>query len=464
MGEKPAWMHDGAQAALLAGYEDLEVVGESHYQHNLRRLTGYRPGLRTSAFARKSTPSWYPAPIRRTGANSTWTCFPALGVREDPRFGGLTTGATSATLLVMNEESSSDSGNKDSSSVNQGNPVNKDGSSWWKDNSTVIIGVLSVAVVAIRVLGASRGDPEIAFAILQAGAAGPVLIATLVSTLGLLAIPALAAFALYARRERSAHGKSTNYILLVSGSVAMFYLAFYMAPVGFLLLSIFIVISMVLLWLFRPEARASVFLRRQRDRLWGRWSHIKQALPDAGSRAQPDAGSRAQPDAGSRAQPDAGSHRDVTDGNAASDVAHRDTEKRARRIRKLLAWLFAKLRAPVEDAKSFVFLGICAYILIIFFYELVSPTPWLPVQSIVTKGQGTFTGYVLSQANGTTSILISNPEQVASFPSQSILPATMQCTLPYFLWEQATLAYLVEDTRHKLATYSPCPSGPYKAK
>jgi hypothetical protein len=42
-GERPAWMQDGAQAALLVGYEDLEVVGESHYQDNLRRLTGYRP-------------------------------------------------------------------------------------------------------------------------------------------------------------------------------------------------------------------------------------------------------------------------------------------------------------------------------------------------------------------------------------------------------------------------------------
>jgi len=39
-GERPAWMQDGVQAALLGGHEDLEVVGESHYQDNLRRLTG----------------------------------------------------------------------------------------------------------------------------------------------------------------------------------------------------------------------------------------------------------------------------------------------------------------------------------------------------------------------------------------------------------------------------------------
>jgi hypothetical protein len=41
--ERPAWMQDGAHAALLVGYDDLEVVGESFYQDNLRRLTGYPP-------------------------------------------------------------------------------------------------------------------------------------------------------------------------------------------------------------------------------------------------------------------------------------------------------------------------------------------------------------------------------------------------------------------------------------
>ena len=36
--ERPAWMVDGARAALLDGRETLEVVGESHYQDNLWRL------------------------------------------------------------------------------------------------------------------------------------------------------------------------------------------------------------------------------------------------------------------------------------------------------------------------------------------------------------------------------------------------------------------------------------------
>lgn len=38
--ERPAWMVDGMQAVLLEGYENLEVVGESHYQDNLWHLVG----------------------------------------------------------------------------------------------------------------------------------------------------------------------------------------------------------------------------------------------------------------------------------------------------------------------------------------------------------------------------------------------------------------------------------------
>jgi hypothetical protein len=41
--ERPAWMVDGMSALLFEGREDLEVVGESHYQDNLWRLVGGRP-------------------------------------------------------------------------------------------------------------------------------------------------------------------------------------------------------------------------------------------------------------------------------------------------------------------------------------------------------------------------------------------------------------------------------------
>jgi hypothetical protein len=42
--DRPGWMRDGVQVALLDGDEDLEVVGESFYQPNLWQLAGARPG------------------------------------------------------------------------------------------------------------------------------------------------------------------------------------------------------------------------------------------------------------------------------------------------------------------------------------------------------------------------------------------------------------------------------------
>ncbi len=39
-GGRPAWMRDGLRAALCAGGDDLEVVGESRYQDSLWSLAG----------------------------------------------------------------------------------------------------------------------------------------------------------------------------------------------------------------------------------------------------------------------------------------------------------------------------------------------------------------------------------------------------------------------------------------
>jgi hypothetical protein len=41
--DRPTWMQEGVQPTTLPGNESLEVVGESFYQDNLRRLTGNRP-------------------------------------------------------------------------------------------------------------------------------------------------------------------------------------------------------------------------------------------------------------------------------------------------------------------------------------------------------------------------------------------------------------------------------------
>jgi hypothetical protein len=235
--------------------------------------------------------------------------------------------------------------------------------SWWKDNSTVIIAILSVAVVAVRLLGVARGDPEIAFAILQIGGTGTVLIATLVSTLGLLAIPVCAVFVYNAWEKRA---NATKLLVLAASSFGMFTIALYMAPAFLLVFSIPVLILAVILSLSTPAT-----------------------------------------------------------------------------------------------GPQYLTGFIAIYVIALFIYGLFSPTPWLPVQEIHIAGQRPFTGYVLSQANGAaSSILTSNPEGVISVPSQSIL-ATEQCTPPLYQWEQATLFDLLEHSEHKLITYPACPSTPY---
>ena len=56
--DRPAWMQEGVQPTTLVGNESLEVVGESFYQDNLRRLTGNRPP-EEHVRSRKSTPYWW---------------------------------------------------------------------------------------------------------------------------------------------------------------------------------------------------------------------------------------------------------------------------------------------------------------------------------------------------------------------------------------------------------------------
>ena len=52
--ERPAWMRDGAEMTLFDGSDDLEVVGESHYQENLWRLVGPRRPWRPGALHQSS--------------------------------------------------------------------------------------------------------------------------------------------------------------------------------------------------------------------------------------------------------------------------------------------------------------------------------------------------------------------------------------------------------------------------
>jgi hypothetical protein len=241
----------------------------------------------------------------------------------------------------------------------------------WLDNWPIIIGILSVAVVAIRLLGVARGDPQIAYAILQAGGTGNVLIGTLVSTLGLLAIPSLAAFGFYTFKHKDDKSLVEFHILLV-GSLAMLYIALYMAPIDFLALGVL-------------EAVASIA--------------------------------------------------------AAHILKHREPKS---------SW----------DGKKILSLFICFYISVVLLFELASPTPWLPIQAISVAGQKTFSGYVLSQANGQTSILTYSPDGVINVPSRRVL-ATTQCTPHFYIEDQATIVYVIERFINKLSDYPTCPATRY---
>ena len=260
---------------------------------------------------------------------------------------------------------------QDGVTQNQETSNKNDDWEWLKDNSTAIIAVLSVAIVAIRLLAVARGDPQTAYAILQIGGTGSVLIATLVSALGLLAVPACATFGFYAWRTAgdTPSGSSilsTRVILLSAGGAVMFLIALDMSPVILLLWSI-------------------VFLG----------------------------------------------------------------------IQTIIA-----VRVRDGREKLLILISVVVYVVGILIYEGVSPTPWLPVQTITVAEQSPFSGYILSQANGQTSILTRVPEGVITIPSQEITTIE-QCTPHFYLLEQATLLDLVENFFHELVTYKPCPSMHY---
>jgi hypothetical protein len=243
------------------------------------------------------------------------------------------------------------------------------GLSWLKDNSSVIFGVASVAFVAVRLLGIARGDPETAYAILQATGTGNALVGSLVSTVGLLALPICATLGFYAWRSRG----SASFFPLLIGSSAVFIVAIYMAPIFTLLSTVVSTIVVI------PLSRR----------------------------------------------------------------------------------FMSALRRHARDASSLLFIGIAAYLFLIFVYEIIIPTPWLPEQAISVAGHKPFSGYVLSVTNGGTTILTFHPEGVENVPSKDILTAA-ECTPSGYLENQATLIGLLESSLSAVTDYPPCPSTPYR--
>jgi hypothetical protein len=257
-----------------------------------------------------------------------------------------------------------------------GDPYHQGDRTKWQDNLPVIIGILSVAVVAIRLMGVARGDPAIAYAVLQAGGTGNVLIGTLVSSLGLLAIPTFAALLFYALRVEKKHTLPRH--ILLTAAFCVLYIAVYTAPASSFIISILVVVLVTFVWLF---ARV---LGRKWQKLGRKWKRT-----------------------------------------------------------------------------TFLSVSISIYIGLVAVYEMVTPTPWLPIQSISLAGRTPFSGYVLSEADGETSILTSNPDGVITVRAQSV-QATKQCIPHFYLEEQATIVYLVEQWRRKLTNYPPCPSTRYR--
>jgi hypothetical protein len=129
----------------------------------------------------------------------------------------------------------------------------RDSLKWLQENSAVIIAILSVTIVAIRLLAVARGDPQIAYAILQAGGTGNVLIGTLVSALGLLAIPACAAFG-FSSREAKKHSALKH--VLVAAAFGMAYITIYAAPVVALASGVVLAVSGII-WDSRRKSESS---------------------------------------------------------------------------------------------------------------------------------------------------------------------------------------------------------------
>lgn len=282
----------------------------------------------------------------------------------------MATWASSATLLVMVQGSPE---------AGQGNPGHGDDWSWWNDNSTVIIAILSVAVVAIRLPGVSRGDPQIAYAILQSGGTGNVLIGTLVSALGLLAIPVSALFAVFwydahraSKESEPGPGKSPfQKHVLLAATFASAYIVVYTAPIGALIIT--------------GLAIGAIFT----------WALV-------------------------------------------------------RHFRKEPEW-----RWGLTEAKKVLGVFTIAYIVAVVLLEVANPTPWLPIQNFSVAGKGQFSGYMLSQADGETFILTSNPDEVISGPSQGF-QFTSQCTPHHYIVEQATAVYVIEQLLNKVPDYPAC--------
>jgi hypothetical protein len=117
----------------------------------------------------------------------------------------------------------------------------------WQNNLTLILGVLSLALIAIRLLTVAGFDPETAYDILQAEGTGDVIVGSLVSIVGLIFAPV--GFILlytYRSQRRSVPRKPYAHYQLLGG-LSLVVLTIFMSPFFVLLVSVIIVVIATLL-------------------------------------------------------------------------------------------------------------------------------------------------------------------------------------------------------------------------
>lgn len=131
----------------------------------------------------------------------------------------------------------------------------------WRENLTLFIGLFSVGFVAARLLGIATGDPETAYAILQAEGTGPVIVGSLIPAVSLLLFP-LAVIGLSYSTSKVRYASASNLLLMTVVGIFATIVTVFTAPAGIFVTSILFTLIATLL------ARFSLPVRRRTGDKW----------------------------------------------------------------------------------------------------------------------------------------------------------------------------------------------------
>jgi hypothetical protein len=104
----------------------------------------------------------------------------------------------------------------------------------WRQNWPLLIGLSSVGFISARLLGVATGDPETAYAILQAAGTGSVVVGGLIPAIGLLLFPISVAVYHYGFSRATSTRHSEAPLMIAIGSTALV-ITIFTAPAGPLL-------------------------------------------------------------------------------------------------------------------------------------------------------------------------------------------------------------------------------------